>query len=327
MSVQQHPVPQHISSYEFRLVGDMTLKQFGYLAGGVVISLFFYALPLSPFFKWILISVSIFFGLAFAFMPIEERPLSTWMVAFIKATLNPTLFIWKKRPEKPEIFAPIIHSLSTKISLNSTLPDKTKLQEYLQTLPLSPLDKDEEKFLIQVNELFRTTKVSAKPETTLSPKPQVSSESYAPPPKPFIPPWPPLEIKVKPGEKVSEKPLKPTKPIVFPEKPSKTSRPTVAPKINPFIPLPLPPTRPNVLVGMVLSKDDLIIEGAIIEIRNSQGVPVRALKTNKLGQFEIATPLENDTYEIEIEKEGYKFDIIKIKVEGKIIPPIEIKAK
>jgi hypothetical protein len=78
---------------------------------------------------------------------------------------------------------------------------------------------------------------------------------------------------------------------------------------------------------MVFDNQGKIVEGAILEIRNSQGIPVRALKTNRLGQFTIATPLENDTYEVETEKEGYQFDIIKIEAKGEIIPPIEIRAK
>ena len=36
MPLQQHPVPQHIASYEFKLIGDMTIKQFAYLAGGII---------------------------------------------------------------------------------------------------------------------------------------------------------------------------------------------------------------------------------------------------------------------------------------------------
>ena len=80
-------------------------------------------------------------------------------------------------------------------------------------------------------------------------------------------------------------------------------------------------------MGMVVDRDNKILEGTILEIRNSKGVPVRALKTNKLGQFRIATQLKNDDYEIETEKEGYNFDITKIKVEGKVIPPLQIKAR
>ncbi|KKR52786.1 MAG: hypothetical protein UT88_C0021G0001, partial [Candidatus Woesebacteria bacterium GW2011_GWD2_40_19] len=37
--MEQHPIPQNISSYQFRLVGDMTLKQFFQLAGGFLVGL------------------------------------------------------------------------------------------------------------------------------------------------------------------------------------------------------------------------------------------------------------------------------------------------
>jgi len=84
---------------------------------------------------------------------------------------------------------------------------------------------------------------------------------------------------------------------------------------------------PNIIVGYVHTPNKKIIDGAIIEIRDPQGIPVRALKTNQLGQFQTATPLSNGSYEIELEKEGYTFDIIKVNFEGKTIPPIEIISK
>ena len=70
-----------------------------------------------------------------------------------------------------------------------------------------------------------------------------------------------------------------------------------------------------------------MIEGAIVEIRDSQGLPQRALKTNQLGQFRIINPLKDGHYVIETEKEGYHFDIIKVELVGEPIPPIEIRAK
>jgi len=279
--MEQHPIPQHIASYEFRLVGDMTLKQFGYLAGGVVIAIIFYALPLPSYFKWPAIVFFSIFGAALAFVPIGERPLSLWIVAFFKAVFSPSQFIWQKKPVEAEIFKPC----GSKIPISKTIippADRQQLREYLSTLPIStaksPLEQQEENFLKEVTNLFQLVKM------------------------PVITP-------------------------TLPEKPGRPKKPAVQASISTKLPIPAPPTRPNILVGMVLTKKGEIIEGAILEIRNSQGIPVRALRTNKLGQFMIATPLENDTYEIETEKEGYQFDIIKITVKGEIIQPIEIRAK
>jgi hypothetical protein len=324
--MEQHPVPQNISSYEFRLVGDMTLKQFGYLAGGVAVGLFFYALPLSAIIKWPLIFIPAFIGFALAFMPIEERPLATWIVAFIKAIISPTIFIWQKRKEIPEIFAPIVFTpLPTRTQLGPT--DKTQLNEYLRSLPflkpLNKIDQQEALFLQQIAGLFPAGAIKF-PVIPPTPPPQKAAEE-----KPvFKLPKLEKEIKVPPAKVISVPytPV-PTKPVVLPEKPGRTAQPTVKAKQSSALPIPDQPTRPNLIVGMVLDPNKEIIEGAIIEIRNHQGLPVRALKTNKLGQFMIATPLENDIFEIETEKEGYLFDIIKLEVKGEIIEPLEIKAK
>jgi len=35
----EHPIPQQISAYQFRLVGDMTIKQFFQVAAGALIAL------------------------------------------------------------------------------------------------------------------------------------------------------------------------------------------------------------------------------------------------------------------------------------------------
>jgi len=84
---------------------------------------------------------------------------------------------------------------------------------------------------------------------------------------------------------------------------------------------------PNVLSGLVKDSTNHLVEGAILIVKNEAGIPVRALKTNKLGQFIISTPLPVGRYHIEIEKEGLNFDIIEFEAKGEIIPPIEIYAK
>ena len=102
-NMEQHPIPQQISSYQFKLVGDMTLKQFFQLAGGVIVGLVFYSTPLHPLIKWPFIFVSVLLGVALAFLPFEERPLEKWIVVFFRSIYSPTLYSWKKT-DKPPVF-------------------------------------------------------------------------------------------------------------------------------------------------------------------------------------------------------------------------------
>jgi len=90
---------------------------------------------------------------------------------------------------------------------------------------------------------------------------------------------------------------------------------------------PLPPDRPNTIVGQVTTHEGKIVDSAIMEIRDSSGKPVRAVRTNRVGHFITVTPLANGDYEIETEKDQLKFDVIKFRADGNIIPSILIRAK
>ena len=64
----------------------------------------------------------------------------------------------------------------------------------------------------------------------------------------------------------------------------------------------------------------------LVEVKDREGNPVRAFKTNPLGQFGASTPLTNGDYTIEFEdpKGMNKFDKIAFTASGDIILPIEI---
>ena len=83
---------------------------------------------------------------------------------------------------------------------------------------------------------------------------------------------------------------------------------------------------PNVVVGIVKDARGNVLSNILVEIKGADGNPVRAFKTNVLGQFASATPLANGTYTIELEdpKKQHSFDVIQISPNGQIMLPIEI---
>ena len=85
-------------------------------------------------------------------------------------------------------------------------------------------------------------------------------------------------------------------------------------------------TTPNVLSGIVTDSQKVPMAGAIVIVKDPNNIPIRALKTNKLGQFLSVTPLSENTYTIETEAQGHSFVPQSIKLEGKILEPLEIKA-
>ncbi|HCM82520.1 TPA: hypothetical protein DIS60_04130 [Patescibacteria group bacterium] len=69
--------------------------------------------------------------------------------------------------------------------------------------------------------------------------------------------------------------------------------------------------------------------GVLVTVKDKDGVPLRALKTNKLGQFAASTQLSNGTYVVEVEdpRERFVFDRVQITVNGTIMPALQIIAK
>lgn len=357
--MEQHPVPQDITSYRFRLVGDMTLKQFLELASGIGFAWIIYATPLNPLIKWPLLFFSASFGAALAFLPLEERPLDVWIANFFKAIYRPTQFLWQRVPQIPDFLKP-----KTKKAIPKTPPispkDRQKLEEYLRSLPTEErVDKEEKAKLKRINQFFQEAGLlisKRKPAPPPGAPSQPTPPSFYEPKLAFEklqeertreeilretgqlrePPKPPKKIPepvvaqrsegaapvIEPAEPFAP-PLRVKTDVIFRKPPEKVEEVPVAPSL----PMPSTPTIPNVLAGMTLTPEEEILPEAIIEIQDKNSFPVRALRSNKLGQFFIATPLPRGEYQIEVEHPNYKFAIMRIKLNNKIIPPLKIKAK
>ncbi len=323
---EQHAVPQNISSYQFRLIGDMTIKQFFQLAGGTLIAILFYASPLPGFLKWPFIIFFTLAGAALAFLPLHERPLEQWVVAFFRAVYSPTRFVWQKRENPIQYFQ---QDTASQVASDKNQKPTKPIEEEPKPGFLQNLEDTEKQFLNSFSNLFNlpgTSITKPKESEAINLQPQV----IIPFQKTITPEQTAVQIdnKNKGFEVVANNNLKLQPEALSETLPQQTDNTqTLAAQFSPAAAPPMPPTQPNVIVGQVMDKDKNIIEGAILEIKDPMGRPVRALKTNKAGHFLIVTPLNKGTYKIEIEKENYKFDPITVEAKGEIIPPIAIQAK
>lgn len=320
--MKQHPVPQNVTSYQFRLIGEMTLKQFAELAAGLIVAYLAFNLKLPYLIKWPLVIFSALLGFSLAFLPIQERPLDQWIINFIKSIYSPTRYIWRKQNLPPAYLTEPL-KIKQKATGDTASFSKKKVQEYLQTLapqsattPILPLDKTEQNKLKQISRLFGETLVKtptqAVPAPVVSPPPTLATTPAPTVPKPIIESAPPLTppLAVQSRFKVKQK-LKPEVVAMFSDQ----------------LAVPKPSPTPNVLVGMVVDTNNRILPNALIEIQNQQGITVRAIKTNKLGQFFISNPLESGEYKLLTEHDNFQFDIISLKANGQIMPPVKIQAK
>lgn len=411
--MESHPVPQNVTSFEFHLVGNMTMRQFGYLAIGLVIAyisflLFFNTLPLLA---WPLIIIPSLIGAAYAFLPIMERPLDYWTKAFIRAVRRPTLRKYNSRvvsPEDPKFKERLdiyLHYLQALPSQKPPAPSSIAVHN-----PQAPVEKGDgkkfgqqegfkleepkagekdavEEFIQNLNKLAaQTSKPSQQPPIPTTPPTQAPQ-----PPAPPLPtqptPTPPshpsadgpipseeeldktvalarqaqliqnriLEAEkqineIKSGaatqgmdpkkyteqfqsvladlQKLNQKAREVSHELAelskTPANPTLSIQPAAKPNIIPT--LTLTPT-PNIVNGIVTDAQGNYIEGAIIVAHDKAGLPVRALKTNKLGQFIAATPLPSGTYTISVEKDDLGFDVVQLELDDKVLNPVVISAK
>src|SRR3989344_1231941 len=90
--------------------------------------------------------------------------------------------------------------------------------------------------------------------------------------------------------------------------------------------LPFVPDVPNIIIGIIKDPRGNVLPNVLIEVKDKDDNPVRAFKTNALGQFASATPLLNGTYTIWLEDPTGKntFDVIEFSADGTIMQPLEI---
>lgn len=327
--MQQHPIPQNVTQYQFRLVGDMTLKQFLELCIGLGLAYLFFASNLIFIIKWPMIIFSILFGAALAFFPIEDRPLDQWIINFLKAIYMPTRFIWQKTNKIPTLFLFTAHAPEVVNTITKTIKAPTTNQA---NVVVSDLSEKESSIVKSLDTLFDSLPATAPTEQVafvdeVVEKPTISVRKLKPvsdlsevvlnTPKPVnisIPKQEPSAAPVQPQKVIFTSPTAPATDIALP---------TSTPK---KITLPASPKLPNLVTGVVVDKNEKLLENAIVQIVSSDGIPQRAMKTNSLGQFYTSTPLSTGNYLIEIDKDGYSFAPQQITINDTVLSPIELRA-
>lgn len=408
--MDNHPIPQDVTGFQFRLIGDMTVKQFAYVAvGGIFAVVFLYA-PIPFLLRIPLMILSGAIGAILAFVPLEGRPVDQMVGYFIKALITPNQYAFQKTGGTIPIFSYNLSKTQSipSASLASGLPiaqpqDKVSAQEkeqklktYLsmhQSTPHSQLDKHEDEF---INRLFSTSPQPAQPAPQVQETPPAQPVTMTPAPDPTSVPEPETPP-AQPPEPVTEKEVEeelvqahreedqeqdkekkaaahahaeelekqlsgirrqkeelekqlqslraqneaPKEAIEEPQEivkaplqtPPQTQTPTVPATVRKIssemakdLGLPHLPEVPNLIIGIVKDSRGNALSNILVEVKDKDGNPARAFRTNQLGQFASATPLAEGIYNIYFEdpKGQHSFDTVEINAEGEIIMPIEI---
>ncbi len=161
MEINNHPIPQDITGFQFKLIGNMTVKQFAYVATGAFFAWLTYASPIIFIVKIPFMLIFGAAGAALSFLPIDGRPMDKMIVNFIKAVMSPTKYYYQRVDDKVSDPSKINQFNKSRLSI-SDMSEK-QLREFLDNLPKgkNKLDKKETVFFQSLNEYGQSTAPSA----------------------------------------------------------------------------------------------------------------------------------------------------------------------
>jgi len=341
--MENHPIPQDVTGFQFKLIGNMTVKQFAYLAVGVILAGILWKLPINFLIKFPFCTFFAILGVGLAYIPISGRPMDQMIGNYIKALISPTEFVYQKNGGK--IYFPGNTSISVGKGVRqytssfSPFP-KDKLKAYLESLDTQPknkLDEKENNFLMSVSDL-----ATGNPTPLPSYQPIITAPTVSINPQPAVDDQKELTMILQsaPVPQIIQSVISPVKPDIAAQPISFTeevAKPTPAPKeptktIKPLTRgfgrvsnTPSMPDSPSLIIGITKDARGNALSNILVEVKDKDNNPVRAFKTNEFGRFASATPLANGTYTVEFEdpKAQNRFEKITINVTGQIIMPIE----
>ncbi|MEK7595258.1 MAG: PrgI family protein [Patescibacteria group bacterium] len=171
LSNKQHAVPQNIMQVEFKIIGDLTMRQFFYLLIAAIFAFGAIKSGLPSYVAWPLGIVAALAGVAIAFVPIQDRGMDQWVAFFFQAIYQPTLRVWRKETLIPQYFlyqsAALLKSEMLTIAPTAS---RRKLEEYLERASgdlkkKDYLDEKEEEYIKKVRAAFEPSLANARPTT------------------------------------------------------------------------------------------------------------------------------------------------------------------
>ena len=347
--MDNHPIPQDVTHFQFKLIGDLTIKQFGYLIASVLVAWFFFVLPILDIIKLPLSLTSLSIGVILAFVPFEGRPSDVMFMHFFKALFTPNQYTYQagtvmksqvnntqpaieKNEEQKPAEDKTVYFQSSPIPIPVIQQQQTTNQPAFVNPPHAP---DQPQIQAQVTPLPTTPAVTAVAEQTLEQKlleakaqeahatqgtqeatlaHQKVQELEAQLHEVFAQKQELeqqiIELKQQLTQKQQQQVFTPSD---APAQTTQTAHVIKVPKqLGKSIGLPITPDVPNLLTGIVKDPRGNILSNILIEVKDKDGNAVRAFKTNNLGQFASATPLLNGTYTVSFEDPAGKnsFDMV-----------------
>lgn len=130
--MEPHAIPRQITSFEFKLIGFLTLKQFLYIVLFCGIGILVYIATPIPYLNVVIAGIFVGIGLLFAFFKYNERGLDTWIKNVFVRLFSPSQYFYKKN-NPPVLFLQGIPK-TDKIVKETHIDAQQKINKYLDSI-------------------------------------------------------------------------------------------------------------------------------------------------------------------------------------------------
>lgn len=300
--MEQHPIPRQITTFEFKLIGFMTLKQFLYILVSVPAGFIVFRLFPIPIINLLMGLTVIGLGVALAFLPVNDRPLDVWIKNLFKRLSSPTQYAFHKN-NSPLYFLEDLYFVSDPHRVVSHVESREKLAAYLEkTQPKKAASVKKN----QINSLLKTPTSQMRPihvkvEPPASPAQFATAQTEAH--------QPPVRAT---SQQPQEQPAQTTK-----APPQSAPAPRAHGGLHPFF------------TGVIKNARQIPLPGILVYVKNERNIPIRLLKTNPHGVFATYSPLPEGQYVFELKDPngGYLFDTMNLHVPNERNKPFELYSK
>jgi hypothetical protein len=296
--MEQHPIPRQITSFEFKLIGFMTLKQFLYLVIFAPMGYIVYFIFPIPFLNVLVGIATAAVGVALAFVPINDRPLDIWIKNAWKRLNSPTQYTYHKHNAPISLFNNLYFVSDPHVSL-AHIESQQMLKAYLEKTQQTIKPNVQKK---QLQQAFQAVQSGAGIPTTLVQGVQGGAQAQV--------------------QAIADM----SKPISAPA-PQVQPIPAVAQPAQPV--MPQNQDHKPYFVGSIKNGKRIPLPGILIYVKDQSDKPVRLLKTNQHGIFATFNPLPPGDYTFEVKdpKNSYFFDTMKLAIQSASTNPIEFFSK
>ena len=337
--MEQHAIPRQVTTFEFKLIGFMTLHQFLFLVISFPIAYIIWFLFPIPVVNWILSAATAFAGIAFAFFPFQDKPLDQWLVTLWKRLNSPTQYTYRKLEEPLYFLNDIMYLADPHIAVVHA-----QTQDHLNAYLASQGNKTQQKDVVRestptvqngnfyyqsnLNTQVNTPKKqeiklanldqSGAPNTqninfsnTIVTIPvQQAQQSETTSTTPSLPDQNTIQLAVQTQNAEKNLPVQDVK---------QTSTPAIKQVVQ----------KPAFFTGVIRNSKQIPLAGVLVYVKDGSGKVVRLLKSNPHGIFATFNSLPAGQYDFETKDPSgmYLFDTIQVQITESNSYPIELISK